>query len=712
LSLYPPERIAFQRARYEEVLADAGAELLENTDRQPKALLYTLLVVLRQAGVGGVARALPAVLEGGPWIAAAALLVCGLLRLLYRLRSSRRGRDPAADALDGGLLVLATGAAGMGVAVWLMFAYQARFGSLFLHVGLISALFMLGSWLGSLALERGLRGRAVEPAGVFPGLILVHLVFFAAAVATIPDAPLAAWGALVPLAGALTGAYFPLAAHRLRAAGRDDATAGAALETADHFGAAAGAVLTGLVLLPLFGSTVTAALLALLVAINLAPAVARTRAAAPSVRFDGALRPAGYVLFGLGVLALGASWLCAELGRRGESRALADAACAMIGVENPEETTALAADGTAICYFTGRDPADGAEAFVFGSAGLAPGVHGYGGPVELAVCLDRAGRLRDVRVLRSRETPAYLEQVFPGMRALVGRELFAPDPFAGVDTVSGATLTCRAVHRTLAQSARAFGAAALGFDPGAASTTHGAERPRPIAADFGWLAGFFAAAIALRFRPHRWVRRVFLLGVLLVLGVSLNLQLATQHVFALLAGDLPVVAASAAFFLVAVVPLLTVLVGNVYCGWVCPFGALQELLGELKPRRLATDPGKAVWRHGRFVKYGLLFVLVLVFAATRDPAVLAADPLTTVFSAARGGATLGIAIGALALALVFRRFWCRNLCPAGAFLSLLGGLRLLRRLSPDTRPAACDLGVRHTRELDCLRCDRCRHAKS
>ena len=42
---------------------------------------------------------------------------------------------------------------------------------------------------------------------------------------------------------------------------------------------------------------------------------------------------------------------------------------------------------------------------------------------------------------------------------------------------------------------------------------------------------------------------------------------------------------------------------------------------------------------------------------------------------------LGYAIGLL-LSLFYARFWCRNLCPAGAFLSLLNGVRLLRRFVP------------------------------
>ena len=62
----------------------------------------------------------------------------------------------------------------------------------------------------------------------------------------------------------------------------------------------------------------------------------------------------------------------------------------------------------------------------------------------------------------------------------------------------------------------------------------------------------------------------------------------------------------------------------------------------------------------------------------------------------------------LALSLFFSRFWCRNLCPAGAFLSLWNGLRLTPRLRRPVRPNQCPFGVLTPTDLDCLNCDRCR----
>ncbi|MBU1908673.1 MAG: 4Fe-4S binding protein, partial [Verrucomicrobia bacterium] len=93
---------------------------------------------------------------------------------------------------------------------------------------------------------------------------------------------------------------------------------------------------------------------------------------------------------------------------------------------------------------------------------------------------------------------------------------------------------------------------------------------------------------------------------------------------------------------------------------------------------------------------------------TRNAGLADFDPLNTIFSPLRSPAVLTLGVTVLALSAVYRRFWCRNFCPAGAFLALINGLKLTVRWLPGIKPGRCDYGVRHARELDCLLCDRCR----
>jgi hypothetical protein len=635
-------------------------------------------------------------------VATAGILCFLLVRLYYLLTSSA----PRRGLFDGGFLVFSTGMVGMSASVVLMLLYQARYGSLYLHAGLIFSLFMLGLFAGGLLCERVLGRRPSEPRGLLPLLLLAHLLVVAAIAALPAGASRPHFALLFVLGGLFTGIYFPIAAHRMKAAGRSLAAAGARLEFIDHLGGAAGAVLTGLLLLPILGTTASLALLALLVATNfLGALVPKDRGAAAQERTAARLRIAGHAAFGAAAFLLCASFLLAEAETGREGRLLESAAREMSGRTELIRQSAPLSNGSALAYFDVPDDAGGIEGHVFGTSQLASEVLGYAGPITLAVHVDPQGTLLGYRVIRSRETPVYLERLKAWREALTGRNIFGPHAFAGVDALTGATMSSRAILSTLDIAGQRFAADVLGFE------VRGPERepppPRPDR-DFLVLASLTAAAIALRYRPGVWLRRAFLLGTLVLAGLWLNLQFSSQQVFSLLSLQMPSFQLTGGFFVLVVVPVVVLLFGNVYCGYVCPFGALQELLGDLRPRALPTDPQPRSWQIGRAAKYALLALLALLYALARDPAVLLGDPLITFFSDSSAEWIFWFAVAAVALSLVFRRFWCRNLCPAGAFLALLNRVQLLRRIVPRTQPGRCDLGVRSVRDLDCLCCDRCR----
>jgi hypothetical protein len=193
-----------------------------------------------------------------------------------------------------------------------------------------------------------------------------------------------------------------------------------------------------------------------------------------------------------------------------------------------------------------------------------------------------------------------------------------------------------------------------------------------------------------------------------ILGVALNMQYSLHHVLSLLDARLPPISANTACVLGLGVPLLVLAVGNVYCGHLCPFGALQELLGELRPRRLAAAPSEFAWRIGGAVKYVVLALGVILASCGALDVAVAVDPLVGFFGGANSAAVRALAVGVLAAAVFYPRFWCRTLCPSGAFLALINRVALLRRWMPVTRPSYCDLGVRSHRQIDCISCDRCR----
>jgi spermidine synthase len=688
-ALYPRDRIAFQHDRYRKAIDRAPLALIENTDRHPRAMLHALLLAVRQSGGGeGWSRGVAALAVGGLRMVVAVALMAMALRIVYLLR----GRGPKTSVLRSGdalFLIFSTGFAGMVLAVVLMFQYQMRFGSLALHAGLLSALFMLGLYAGSRSGET----RVATPAGLrrwLFAMLCAELALLSVSAAMPSASPRTLFLALFFVAGFVTGAFVPVAAIPLRMTAPDDEGAGgAAFILVDNLGGAMGGLAASLLLVPLLGAPAAMLGMALLLAPNVLALAPSATPDPRADRFDRMVRPVGYTIFGItAAFVIVSNFLAAA--REPMGSALERVAHAMAR-DKGSEAKKIRPDLFAVVRKDGST-----NAWVYSTAPWTTGLRGYGGRIVLAVMADEKGNVLDLRVAESRETPSYLARVKPWLSGLIGRNLFREE-FTRLDGVAGATITSETVLKSLQQAGR-------GLASGRRETPErAAVDPRPA-----YLLALAACAVALRWCPGRRLRTLLLLTVVVVAGLHLNAQYSLDQVYALLSLKPPEFGWSPACFMVMGVPLLVLVFGNVYCGSLCPFGALQEVLGDLPPRRIRSDPDKETWRYTRAVKYVALGCALAWFSVDLNRARAAADPLVTVFSVDMLRQPSLLTLFVLAASLVFRRFWCRNLCPAGAFLSLLGSVRLLHRWLPATQPARCDMGVRAAAEMDCLQCDRCR----
>ena len=205
----------------------------------------------------------------------AALAAAGAATLIAcRLRRGRRGWAVGAVALSVG----STGLTTMALSIVWLYAFQNLYGYVYQRIGWIVALFMAGLVLGSLTANRLLRDAQcpAEPPriwgllmvidGLLAGLALTAPLVLKA-LAAVPGSPSAfAWvecsiSVMVILTGLLGGAAFPLSGELQRQLlGRIGPAAGSVV-SADHLGACLGALLCGVILVPVFGTVTTAILL-------------------------------------------------------------------------------------------------------------------------------------------------------------------------------------------------------------------------------------------------------------------------------------------------------------------------------------------------------------------------------------------------------------------------------------------------------------------
>jgi len=715
LSVYLPDRAAFALENYAR--ADLPESLLINRDSKPLTHLYSLLLAAKQSGAP-VTRLVKYLALAGPLAFIIPIFVIVALRAAYILRTTQQNRS---SSFDSTFLVFSAGFVSIGVVIVLMYSYQTRFGSLYLHIGIISSLFMVGLTAGAVLTRHLLISkRKIRPEMLLFAAVFVHTLILA----TIAFWPAEQWAHLsfalaFVLCGLCAGCYFPLAAQQLADSGFETGQAGSKLETADHLGASVGGVVTGLALVPVLGTRATLFVFVLLILANVPAAALRIyepKKALISATAGFRLRGLGYALFGIGASVALCSNLLADAGRRLSPSLPQYAAQALAGEARLEVASTVVGDRD-VKYFRAYKTEEKPIGYVFSSEDLAPKIRGFGGKINLAVYIDTAGKLIDFHIIRSNETPAYMELLGQWRERLPGRQLFRPEPFAGIHAVTGATVSSEAILSALKTSGHRFATQILGqtLEPVPKERT---QRAKYLPDDPGmYLISACVLTLVVIYRGGFWSRLAVLVFNLVAGGIVLNAQYSTEQIATILSLHTPAIKLSGAFLLVAGILLLALMFGNIYCGYICPFGAAQELLGYVVPRRFKPHVPIEKMRKARFIKYIVLFVLVIVFFLSRNRTTLVADPLIKIFNFRSsiydfqtvhyGGL---IVVLALIGSVFYGRFWCRYLCPVGAFLSLLNNLTLLKRFLPAKKFGRCEFGLTAKDNMDCLYCDKCRYS--
>ena len=148
----------------------------------------------------------------------------------------------------------------------------------------------------------------------------------------------------------------------------------------------------------------------------------------------------------------------------------------------------------------------------------------------------------------------------------------------------------------------------------------------------------------------------------------------------------------------------TLLAGGAFCGWVCPFGAVQDLLAGLR-KRLHIRPIELPARLDAVLRYGRFVILALVLYQTIAQVKLwfaNYDPYRTLFGLGwlfefdllTSWPAYLITLAVLGMSFLIERAWCRYFCPLGSAISLLSKFSLLRIRRTESACKSCQLCTR------------------
>jgi ferredoxin-type protein NapH len=140
--------------------------------------------------------------------------------------------------------------------------------------------------------------------------------------------------------------------------------------------------------------------------------------------------------------------------------------------------------------------------------------------------------------------------------------------------------------------------------------------------------------------------------------------------------------------------IMTVIAGRIFCGWICPFGFVLDLVGRIIPKL-----GLPTFLRTRIAKYGILLASIGGSYAMGFQVFCTVCPIGTLcrsFGAKEvfRGAELAITPALAALEIGERRTWCRYFCPVGALLALTAKLGLIKIV----------IGATKCKKFSCMQC--------
>ena len=382
-----------------------------------------------------------------------------------------------------------------------------------------------------------------------------------------------------------------------------------------------------------------------------------------------------------------------------------------------------------------------------------------GKPISTLVGINRKGVIAGVRIVHHLEPillagiseerlKEYVDQyqgLDTGNRIKIGGT--SREGETNIDGISGATITAMVINQSITRSAQEVVASrGLSEEIDASTDDEALENARPlwkfiwedrqfqitilmISLGFLILILLFQDWLATHPRLLLYVRDLYLVFTVVFIGWYGLAQLSVVNVFTFVHSAVhdfhwqTFLIDPLMFILWSFVAVTLLLWGRgVYCGWLCPFGALQELINQLARRFRVRQWEFPDMVHERLwaVKYIVLLVLFGISLESLQTAEYYAEvePFKTVFTLhfQREWSYMSYAIALLTVAMINRKFYCKYLCPLGAALAIPARQRLfdwLRRRRECGKPCQvcaneCEVrAISPTGEINANECHYC-----
>lgn len=192
---------------------------------------------------------------------------------------------------------------------------------------------------------------------------------------------------------------------------------------------------------------------------------------------------------------------------------------------------------------------------------------------------------------------------------------------------------------------------------------------------------------------------------------------------------------STLYYVGGILLLYCILFGRFICGWLCPFGLIQELLYKIKTPKLKKGPVTRILSYLKYVILVFFVIIVPITYAFRDTPMPAFCKYICPAGTIEGGlallsnkvnasyfAMLGpiftwkflLMVSILTACIFVFRLFCRFICPLGALYGLFNKISVFGVRVDNSKCINCNLCVNHCKmdvlhvgDQECISCGEC-----
>ncbi|MBT5239311.1 MAG: 4Fe-4S binding protein [Rhodospirillaceae bacterium] len=231
------------------------------------------------------------------------------------------------------------------------------------------------------------------------------------------------------------------------------------------------------------------------------------------------------------------------------------------------------------------------------------------------------------------------------------------------------------------------------------------------------LIAFLTLAVVSFLKKNTTLKYATMVVAIAYMGFMKGNLVSVVHIFALMEWSFPLFQYNVAWYVLMLFTVVsTVLWGRLYCGRICAFGSLTQLMDRLLHSRWRVELPPWLERRAIYVKYVLLVGVLGYFLVTKDNSVYKYVEPFWMFTLS-GSTVMWTLLAALLVTTIFiRNFYCRYLCIVGAGLGLLSNLTIfgIKRWQQCNTckicENACEWGAIQGPKIsvtECVRCDDC-----